>query len=305
MLYFIINPNSSSGNGWKIWEKLNDKLVEQKIEFGAYVTAGKGSAKDYADEITRDDEEKTIVVVGGDGTVNETLCGIRDFSHVTLGYIPAGSSNDLARDMGINTDPEKALDAVLNPTEYVYKDVGVISHGDTVRNFSVSAGIGFDAATCYEADHSKMKKVLNKIGLGKLIYALICIKLLMGLKKRECTITLDDEKTVTYKRFIFVVAMVHRYEGGGLMFCPEADYGDGILDICAIGDISRFKVLRLLPKAYKGGHVNAKGIDIYKAKKIHIKTDSSAHVHTDGEDNGEQDDITITQDVNKLRVILR
>ena len=55
------------------------------------------------------------MVLGGDGTVNEVVNGIREPGKVTLGYIPIGSSNDFARGLKIPKDPEKALDIILDP----------------------------------------------------------------------------------------------------------------------------------------------------------------------------------------------
>lgn len=305
MLHFIVNPASSTGNGWKIWEEAKKTLIETQTTYELHATTGIGSAKQFAADITAADTPVTIVVLGGDGTINEVLTGIRDYSLVTLGYIPAGSSNDLARDLGLPRDPAQALAAILHPKEFAFMDIGVIQYGEKTKNFGVSTGIGFDAAICHEALHSPLKKVLNRLHLGKLTYVGIALKQLIKTEKHGCTLLLDDCREIHVDRFYFVTCMVHKYEGGGFMFCPKADYNDGLLDVCVAGNISKPGVLRLLPPAYKGKHTRFKGIATYQAKKVSIVTDTPSPVHADGESCGIQTKITMTQDAKQLRVIIR
>lgn len=305
MLHFIVNPASSTGNGGKIWKEAESKLIKANTPYRLYLTTGTGSAKLYASEITATNEPVIIVVLGGDGTINEVLTGIRDFGLVTLGYIPAGSSNDLARDLMLTRDPESALSSILHPKEYAYMDVGIIKYQNEEKNFGVSTGIGFDAAVCHEALHSKIKNVLNKLHLGKLTYVGIALKQLAKTQKQGCTIILDDTRKIRLDRFYFVTCMIHKYEGGSFMFCPDADYKDGILNVCVAGNLSKPRVLRILPTAYKGKHTHFSGITTYQAKKVTIVTDVPCPVHADGESCGIQSTITMTQDVKQLRVIIR
>lgn len=91
-----------------------------------------------------------------------------------------------------------------------------------------------------------------------------------------------------------MVVMIHSYQGGGMMFCPNADFRDGYFDICAAGDISALKALMTLPRTLKGNHINVKGVNIYRAKNVRIKTDIPLWVHTDGEVSVKSDDITLS-----------
>ena len=134
MLHIIYNPQSSTGNGLKIWNEAKKILEKDNIPYKLYETTSVGSAKMYAKDITADDENDVIVVIGGDGTLNEVFNGIRDYSKVTLGYIPSGSGGDFARDLGISTDPEKAIAAVLHPKEYKMMDVGNLTNSEFNKN---------------------------------------------------------------------------------------------------------------------------------------------------------------------------
>lgn len=305
MLHIIYNPASSTGNGKKIFLQVESYLISEKIEYKVYETTGAGSAKLYAKEITSDDSNDIIVVIGGDGTLNEVFNGIKDYSKVTLGYIPSGSGGDFARDLKISKDPEQAIKSILHPKEYKFMDVGNLTNAECNKRFCVSAGIGFDAAVCHEALHSKLKLVLNKVGLGKLTYVVIALKQIASTKKHGCTVILDEVRQIKLDHFYFIATMVHRYEGGGFMFCPKAKCDDGMIDVCIAGDMSKLQVLATIPKAFKGNHVKCKGIEIYKAKKVEIYSDEKLPVHADGEYAGVEDELVVTQCPKQIRVIIR
>ncbi len=304
MYHFIVNPASSSGRGAIFWKEIEKELMDKQIPYVLYMTDGEGAAKKSAQDITKTDEDVTIVVCGGDGTMNEVVCGIRDFSKVTLGCIPIGSSNDLIRDLGFPKDHMVMLKEILNPVRIVPMDIGRLAFTGGMKNFSVSMGIGFDAAICHEALHSKIKDTLNKIKLGKLTYLGIAIKQLASTRKIGATIILDDERQIHVDRILFVTSMIHRYEGGGFMFCPEADYSDGMLDVLIVGDISKGRVLRVMPKAMKGTHTKIDGMNTYRAKKVVVRTDEPMPVHVDGESAGIQSEVTVTIEEKQVRMIL-
>lgn len=305
MLHFIVNPASSSGNASKIWTTVSKILAKRNVSYNAHLTDGPLSATVYAREICKNDANPVIVVIGGDGTVNETVTGIDDFSRVTFGYIPAGSSNDLARDIGLTTDPEEGIEAILNPSEYINLDIGKIIAGSYERNFAVSAGIGYDASICHEALKSNIKDFLNKLHLGKLTYVVIALKQLARAPRRGCTVQIGDEKPIMFSKYLFITTMVHRYEGGGLMFCPDAKYDDGMLDVCAAHNLWKLKVLRILPTAYKGEHTRFKGIDTYKCKKITIVSEKPAPIHADGESCGVHSEVTMMLNATQLKMIYK
>lgn len=305
MLHIIMNPSSSTGNGYKIWKSVEKVLTDRNIKYTLYETNGPESAKNYASNITFDSSDDILIGIGGDGTMNEIFCGIKDFSKVTLGYIPSGSGGDLARDLNLSKDPLDALEAILNPKEYIYMDVGHMVNAECDKRFCVSSGIGFDAAVCHEAFRSKIKKVLNAIHLGKLTYVIIALQMLASAKKTSCKLILDEDIEINVDNLYFIATMLHRYEGGGFMFCPEAKYDDGILDLCVVGDIKKSSFLKILPTAYKGNHTKFKGINTYKAKSIKIIADKPLAIHTDGEYAGVQSEMTITLCESKIKMIVK
>lgn len=286
MYHIIINPASRSGRGLKIWkEQVEPMLHRDGITFRSYFSGHAGDVAKIVREIcTCGQNNITIIILGGDGTINEALQGLDDNTNVTLGYIPTGSSNDFARDLGIPKEPTAALDIILYNGKPRTMDIGTITY-DTgqKRRFIVSTGIGYDAAVCEEALHSKIKAFCNKIGLGKLTYLGIALKQLFTTKAASCTLTLDDKPPIEIERMLFTASMLHRYEGGGFMFCPNANPCDGLLDLCVVGDLPRLLILCALPTAFFGKHYMFKGIDAYTASRIKVRTSAPLWVHTDGE----------------------
>lgn len=303
MYSFIVNPNAKSGLGQIVWDDLETLLKKSSVVYEVYFTKYQKHATDIVKKLTSDGSEHIIVALGGDGTVNEVVNGIVDFDKTILGYIPIGSSNDFARGLSLPTDHIEALKNILRCPHLVKMDVGEIRYKNKVRRFAVSAGIGFDADICHEAVVSRVKKFLNKLKLGKLTYVLIALHRLFLTKPCDITITLDDEKTEVFKNSYFVAMMNSKYEGGGVMFCPKAKNFDANLDLMIVSDVSKLKVLLLIPFALFGWHVHFKGAYERTCQTVHIQAANPLPVHTDGEPIFLQNSLSARLLDTKLRVI--
>ncbi len=306
MYHIIINPRSRSGRGLKIWKDIIEpKLHRDGIVYRNYFSERPGDVARLAGEITSAvGKPFTLVILGGDGTVNEALSGIKDTSQVTLGYIPTGSSNDLARDLKIPKEPLEALELILSGGSVHHMDLGIVTYADgETRPFIVSCGIGFDAAVCEEALRSKIKNIFNKMGLGKLTYLGIALKQLFGAKAISGKLTFGNGTVVNMKTLLFVACMLHRFEGGGFMFCPDADPADGLLDLCAVGDLPKLLILFALPTAFTGKHYRFKGITPYRGETVTIETSAPLWVHTDGEVTRKSSQITVSCRQNAVKML--
>ena len=288
MYHIIVNPASRSGKGFYIWKKqVEPVLIREQVPYQAYLSQKPGDVIRIAkklSELTDETSTLQIIVLGGDGTVNETLQGISDLSRLVLGYIPTGSSNDLARDLKLPRNPVEALHLILHTDTPAPMDLGHITYTDgESRCFLVSCGIGYDAAVCEEVLRSPMKNTLNSLGLGKLTYLGIALKQLFAARAISGRLTLDQGDPIDIHNMLFTCCMLHRYEGGGFMFAPDADAHDGILDLCAVGDIPKPLILFALPTAFHGKHYRFRGVTPYRAKDIVIESGAPLWVHTDGE----------------------
>lgn len=245
-----------------------------------------------------------MVVLGGDGTINEVVNGIQDYEKVILGYIPIGSSNDFARSLNIPSSPKEALELILAAHDTRSINIGRLQYQDRLKHFAVSAGIGFDAAICHEAVISKLKVALNKIHLGKLTYAGISLHRLFLTTPQKMTVTLDHKEEFTFPSAYFAAVMNHKYEGGGVKFCPDARPDDNLLDVIVVSDLSKLKILTLLPTAFTGWHTHFKGVHTYQCRHVSIHAERALPVHTDGEPVFLQKSISASCDSKMLQVIV-
>ena len=308
MYHFIINPKSSSGKGIRYWRTVQQELDKREIPYTAAFTRYEKHATEIAKEIcSKFTGIKNIIIVGGDGTVNEAINGITNYKEVLLGYIPSGSSNDLARSLKISRNPVKALESILTPIRFQYLDHGRMEFPDSdiaPRKFACSSGIGYDANVCYEVSTSPLKKKFNRFGAGKFVYFAITIKQLLTIKPANGTIIVDGIKKNTYHKILLVSNMIHTYEGGGLPMAPHADPTDGKLSICLVHGLNKFRIMLLLPTLLFGKHIYFKGVEIFNCSSIEIITDHDLAVHTDGEIPALCSHIKVSVIPEKIRMIL-
>ena len=303
MYHFIVNPKYRSGRGQLIWNMVERKLIRLSVSYDVIMTTCVGHARLAADQLSSQPEAVTIVVIGGDGTINEVLSGLHLSNHIVFGCIPTGSGNDFAKGMHLPTDPMEALDNILYGRNTVSIDLGVIQSNGRTSRFSISAGMGFDASICHEALTSPIKKVLNKLHLGRLTYFFIALKQIFLYTPTTITLTMDGGRTFTYKRAFFATAFNQPCEGGGIRICPNAKPDDNELDICIVSDVSRLKLALFLPGAFWGLHTHIQGVHFMRCKTITIQSDRSIPVHRDGESGGNQKNITISLEKTTLKVI--
>ncbi|HJD47308.1 MAG TPA: diacylglycerol kinase family lipid kinase [Candidatus Mediterraneibacter norfolkensis] len=300
---FIVNPHARSGVGGVTWDLIEPELKKRRRHYRVYTTEKPGHAEKIAREVTADGKEHTIVVLGGDGTVNEVLNGVEDPGKITLGYIPIGSSNDFARGLGIKREPMDALETVLTGERTVELDVGVISRNGKKRKFAVSAGIGFDAGVCHQVCLSRWKVLLNKLNLGKLSYAVVALDRLLKFSPAAMSVQVDGGKEETFQKAYFAAFMNLPCEGGGFRFCPEALPGDGKLDLLVVADVPRTKVLLFLPMALLGKHAGFRGVTIRRGSRIRVKSEKPLPIHTDGEPLFLRREVEVCVKEEKIRVI--
>lgn len=307
MYYFIINPHSRSGYGFKVWKRVEKLLKLECVEYKAFLTERPGQAAEYAAQLTRGCKEpKIIVVVGGDGTVNEVLDGLSFCNTVTLGYIPTGSGNDLAKSLKLPRSPRKCLKKVLHPKYHKLMDYGVVTYGDDVvrhRRFAVSAGIGLDAAVCHNLIHSGIRQLFNRIHLQKMNFILVGFKQYLMARPAKGYILLDGSKRVEFNYIYFISAHIHPFEDGGFRFAPKADCSDGKLEVCAVSHASKLQVLSILARSLVKRSHN-KGLRTYQCREVQIHTDRPMAVHVDGESCLYQSDLHVRCIERKVRVIV-
>lgn len=286
MYHFIINLNSRTGKARKIWEELRKELDRREVMYAIHETKYAGHAIDIARRLVKNAEEPVkIVVLGGDGTFNEVINGARDYEKLILGYIPTGSGNDLARGLALPAEPMENLNRILASKEYQKMDLGCISwdEGESKKYFAVSSGVGVDADVCRRALTSTLKKVLNKIGLGKLTYGILTLISLFAMPLMNVHLVVDDVDYGILDKVLYIALMNHKCEGGGVPMNPMADPTDGKLSMCCIHGLNKVPALFTFPSLLAGKHTTHPaflGPD-FKTADIILKTPNVWH--TDGE----------------------
>ncbi|MCC8025411.1 MAG: diacylglycerol kinase family lipid kinase [Clostridium sp.] len=309
MYNFIVNPKAGCGKGMKIWKAVARYLVSHNIEYDVIITEGPGDAKMAAARLTEGIRDpRYIIIVGGDGTMNEALDGVSFHAPLSLGYIPAGSGNDLARGLRMPRGAVKCLKKQLTPRHFTMIDYGVLSYGTQEichRRFLVSAGIGYDAAVCQEALTSQCRRRLSRLGLGRLSYIVLGLRQFFKMKSSKGYILLDGVKKVEFNNILFISCHIQPFEGGGFLFAPKADGSDGKLNICVVSHGARIKLLPILFAALTGRRGGRpKGVRSFECREIAIHTEAALPVHADGECCGFQNDIQIGCIARKVRMMV-
>ncbi len=287
MYYFFINPAAKSGQGEIVWQEVKAILDSRHVEYESFYTKKGKSIKAQYEAIIEKHKGGPIrlVVVGGDGTLNQCVEGITDLEGTELSLIRNGSGNDFAHDKNMAVDVKEQLEGILSGRHTMEIDVGEVyySDGDAEdghHRFMVSAGYGYDADICYNANKSKMKK-----WLGKSVYIFYGFKNIFTTALANIDVYCDGGKK-SFSRLYFLASMNQSVEGGGIPMCPHANDRDGKLGLCLIHGRSRLGALMLIPRLQKGRHLGRKGVTIMETKEVTVHSSEPKMVHYDGETPG-------------------
>ncbi len=287
MYYFFVNPAAKSGHGVNTWQEVKSILDSRNVEYEVVFTQKDTSVKSEYEAILERHKGGPIklVVLGGDGTLNQCIEGVTDLEGTELSLIRSGSGNDFAHDKDLPLDIKEQVEGILESRHSMDIDVCEVyySDGDAPdghHRFLVSAGFGYDADICFNANKSKLKK-----WLGRSIYIFYGIKDVFTTALADIEVYTGGEKR-NFNRLYFIAAMNQSVEGGGIPMCPDANDTDGKLGFCLIHSLSRIGALMLVPKLQKKKHVGKRGVDILEAKELTVHSSEPKMVHYDGETPG-------------------
>lgn len=271
MYHIIANPISGRKKGNK--DKIKcvfDYLDENKIEYVLHESKYYRHPVEIAKEITSNQDEGDIIVIGGDGTFNEVLNGICDFSKWKIGLIPCGSGNDFATVIGFNgLSPLEALKRILNKNE---SKVDYIKVNDMVCVNVLGTGIDVDVLLNFEK-HTKLK--------GSFRYFYSLLESLLHLKWYEFEVSIDGGP-FERKKGLIVALCNGQHIGGGIPVCPAATQNDNYLNFVFVKDFKKIKVLGLLIKLMNGKILTAKETTHVLCKKAVFKSDKNLVLQIDG-----------------------
>lgn len=308
MYYFIVNPNASRGRGGRIWRKMERRLRRSGLEYEMFMTEKPGDAGRFSARLTEPGTDGVVlVVVGGDGTLNEVVNGLSFRGQVTLGYIPAGTGNDLARSLRLPRSPRRCLKKVLNPKNVRLLDYGVLSYecGEPVyRRFLISSGIGLDAQACQKITEARQRcgcRVRVPVRLEYIVYGLCQ---LVGVRPVNGYLILDGTRRIEFNHIYFISAHIHPFEGGGFRFAPKADSSDGLLEVCVMQPSAKRRLFPIMADALFGRVKCRHGVRFYTCRELQIHVDAPMCVHVDGENCFSQSDIHLRCIERKVRMLV-
>jgi YegS/Rv2252/BmrU family lipid kinase len=228
---------------------------------------------DHAREEARSAAEKgdTVATLGGDGLVGPIAGELRGSG--VLAILPGGRGNDFARVLGIPKDPAGAARVAVEGRERLV-DVAEVDGAPYVG----IASLGFDSDANRIANEARLVK-------GNLVYAYAALRALAGWKPATFTVTVDGERhEVT--GYSVAVGNSKAY-GGGMLLLPHAELDDGKLDVLMVSHYSKLRVLRDLPKAFKGTHLDSPEKHLYRGSVVEVSADRPFVVYADGDPIGE------------------
>lgn len=253
----IVNPTAGRGKLGRQIPQLHSLLQQQNLQYDLVSTEAAGHATQLAAEAAAQGW-KTVVGVGGDGTMNEVLNGIMG-TGANMGFIPAGTGNDFARSLDIPLNLRGAVE-VLAKGRTVPMDIGRDSQG----YFSIILGLGFPSDVMQHVNTS------NNIFRGPLAITASIVQVVHKLRPYPVHIQLDDRDFSTTVMGIFILNT--RFTGGGLQISPAAAYDDGQLDIVIMHEMKKLDLLRTLPKAYKGNHLGHPAVEHCRSTTVKVTT---------------------------------
>ncbi len=264
----IANPAAGRGRAREAIARVTELFTRRGVEFDLELTTRPGDAAGIARKACGIFD--VIVVVGGDGTINETIPGML-FSPTSLGIIPAGSGNDFIKSIGIPNNIKKAFDIVLKGTAASI-DVGKINK----TYFANGVGIGFDAAVnraSYSIDHSRR---------GLVLYFCALLKTLGNYDAVPLSITINNE---TFRQSTFLLTVGNGTTvGGGFKLTPHARIDDALLDVTIVTPLAVPVLLWHLPRVFLGTIDRVKNYaTLRRTTRLTVEASGPVPVHVDGE----------------------
>ena len=282
MYIFIINPKAGSGRAKRVFSEIKQSESYRQIKSKYYFTEYEGHGEEIAKKISKDSSGKTIIVIGGDGTIHEVINGLT-ITDIPIGFIPGGSGNDFARGYGIKGKPEQILKQIIYSQHTLKFWAGNYSlDSNKQRKFANSISFGFDAEVAKTVNESSYKNLFNRIGLSSVSYIIGILQVLMHFKPMTITIEVDGKKQIWNDCWMVLIGN-HPYYGGGMKIIPKAVIGPDVLQVLLIHSISKRKVLGLFLTVFFGKHEKYKEVETFGAKTLKIASEEPILLQVDGQ----------------------
>jgi YegS/Rv2252/BmrU family lipid kinase len=279
---FLVNPASANGSTGRRWPQLARQAAEAGLEGDTLFSERPG----HLGELARTAAEagaRLLVVVGGDGSVNEVAHGLGGLEEPPpVALVPRGTGWDFVRTFGIPRDivaaTRVALDGITRSV-----DLGRVSYrgwdgSERTGWFANIASAGMSGAIAQRANETT--KALG----GKASYALATFKVFAGWRAAHVRLTVDGERREG--RMFDVIVANGRFFGGGMMICPEAEPDDALFDVLTLGNVTKRDLVTTMPKTYRGKHLPHPKAELLRGRTVGLDADGPLPLQLDGEQPG-------------------
>ncbi|MCR5286503.1 MAG: hypothetical protein K6D93_00995 [Saccharofermentans sp.] len=298
---FIVNSRADA-RGMERFKAATALFGEESLkECEIRYTEHAGHASEIASEILKEDDGNTLVIAcGGDGTVHE-VANVLAGSTLPMAIIPLGTGNDFARsvmDENHRGDCEYCVSEITK-NDYVVRPIDLIkvesfdARGNLIPESSAwcnnVASIGLDTEVQLRAK-SRVLRHPKSAFIRKTSYPISAIGALFGNRKFEfrfeCARGSDVPETSGKDGYTLISICNGSYYGSGFCPAPKASVKDGLLDVCAIDNVSLPRALYLISKYKKGLHEGKNGIDCFRTTEITVEATGYRDLNGnyDGED---------------------
>lgn len=282
--FVIVNPVAGSGRGLIDFPQISKLLRNDDIRHDAVFTEHKHHATELTVTAANQGYRK-IIVIGGDGTLNEVVNGLFiqkavEPCEILLAVIAVGTGNDWVRTFGIPQHYSEAIRAIREERSFL-QDVGTVtyteSHYTQTRYMANVAGLGFDAYVISTFNHLKIKGYK-----GGWMYLYSILKSYFRYKSSGARIWVDDK--VVFNDLMFSLAIgICKYNGGGVQQLPNALADDGLLDLTIIRPVHWWHIVFRLKKLFNGDIYQIGHVIHAQGRKVKIEAAPLIQLEADGE----------------------
>jgi len=269
-----VNPHGGKKLGPRLLNRVKPLFEAKGIELFVVETTFAGHAKELANQLNIT-EYDGFIGIGGDGTLHEIINGMlsrHDGRKIPIGIIPGGSGNSYMHDLQL-TDPLKAAKAIINGKTRALDTAKVeVNHIIKYSNNMIGWGLVTDVGN--QAEHFRW--------LGTNRYTILSVVEVLRHKSRPATLIMDDKKIED--EFTFIIACNSIHVGKGMKMAPKARLDDGLIDLIVIrSDVSRTRLLQVLPKLFDGSHINEPELEYYQTSQFSLIPETDEILNIDGE----------------------
>lgn len=273
--FVVMNPASAGGGTHRRWPAIAKALRAAGVTFELHRTTGVGDAT-RAVRPALAAGYRSIIVVGGDGTLNEVINGFFDAdgtpigSDATLALLPSGTGGDFRRAAGIPANVDAAARLIASGLNRRI-DVGRIDFADGQRRFFINiadCGMGGEVAARVNRNTHK------RSGLrGSATFLAASLSTLLSYESRFARVDVDGH--VIDREVRSVVVANGRYFGGGMHVAPGAELDDGSFDVVIVGETGRIRALTAAPSLYRGRHIRRREVEVHRARVVRVSCDGA------------------------------